>query len=226
MQPLAFCNRCRGMKVGWNRRYLLHGLVCREWVPSATKLLILTGVLATFMFAAPVPTALVTPAQNSSMTPATVEARSDVRRDTPASDPSTAAIEKFLARHDVEKTRIGRIAQAIASSSRKHKIDARLLASIMIVESGADPFAISPSGAVGIMQVHLPTWGPLADEEDLNLFRIEDNVDLGARILKGYVDESGLWDGVKRYRGWSEGDPVSKQVAAAYAEKIRQIYES
>ena len=32
MQPIAFCNRCRGMKVGWNRRYILHCLMCRDWI--------------------------------------------------------------------------------------------------------------------------------------------------------------------------------------------------
>ena len=31
MQPIAFCSRCRGMKVGWNRPYVaplsdLHGV--------------------------------------------------------------------------------------------------------------------------------------------------------------------------------------------------------
>ena len=30
------------------------------------------------------------------------------------------------------------------------------------------------------MQIHLPTWGLTADREDINLFKIEDNIDFGA----------------------------------------------
>ena len=63
----------------------------------------------------------------------------------------------------------------------------RLVASIIIVESRANPFAISESDSVGIMQIHLPTWGRSPTEQGINLFKIEDNVDLGVRILSGYI---------------------------------------
>ena len=59
MQPIAFCNRCRGMKVGWNKRYILHCLACQEWVSKSYKLLILTAVLSSFVFAFPVTTGIV-----------------------------------------------------------------------------------------------------------------------------------------------------------------------
>ena len=38
------------------------------------------------------------------------------------------------------------------------------------------------SNAVGIMQIHLHTWAGLADKENINLFNVEDNVELGVRI--------------------------------------------
>jgi soluble lytic murein transglycosylase-like protein len=111
------------------------------------------------------------------------------------------------------------------SSARKHDLDSRLIASILIVESRGNPFAISGKNAIGIMQVHLPTWGAIADREGVNLLRIEDNVDFGARILKDYVRRFGLWDGVKRYNGFFVNDPVSEQSAQEYVEKVQRVYE-
>ena len=46
MQSIVFCNRCRGMKVGWTGRYVLHCLTCVEWLSRSSKLLILTVILA------------------------------------------------------------------------------------------------------------------------------------------------------------------------------------
>jgi soluble lytic murein transglycosylase-like protein len=95
----------------------------------------------------------------------------------------------------------------------------------MIVESRGNPFAISGQAAVGVMQIHLPTWGDTADREDINLFRIEDNVDFGARILKSYVRRFGVWEGVKRYNGLIPGDPIWEESAQRYLTKVQEIYE-
>ena len=70
----------------------------------------------------------------------------------------------------------------------------------------------------------MPTWGSTADKENLNLFKVEDNIDLGVRILKGYVARFGLWDGVMRYRGWIR-NPESSRNADEYAQKVRRIYQ-
>jgi len=94
----------------------------------------------------------------------------------------------------------------------------------MIVESRANPFAISTSDSIGIMQIHLPTWGSTADKEDINLFKIEDNVDFGVRILRDYIRHHGLWDGVKRYKGWNSENPVSMQSVDDYVQKVQRLY--
>jgi hypothetical protein len=93
----------------------------------------------------------------------------------------------------------------------------------MIVESRANPFAISNKDAVGLMQIHLRTWGQIADREGVNLFKIEDNIDFGVRILKDYVHRHGIWGGVRRYRGWTEA-PGSYQEAEEYVQKVQRIY--
>ena len=94
----------------------------------------------------------------------------------------------------------------------------------MIVESRANPFAISGSDAIGMMQIHLPTWGPRADKEGINLFKIEDNIEFGTRILKDYIRRFGLWEGVKRYKGWNPGSPASAEAVSDYVAKVQGIY--
>jgi soluble lytic murein transglycosylase-like protein len=130
----------------------------------------------------------------------------------------------MLAKYSVASAVRQRVARAIVQSSQKYNIDPKLVASIVIVESRANPFAISNMNAVGIMQIHMPTWGTTADRENLNVFRVEDNIALGVRILKGYVARHGLWPGVMRYRGWLQ-TPESYQEADEYAQKVRQIYQ-
>jgi hypothetical protein len=141
-------------------------------------------------------------------------------------DPEMKAIDSLLKAFEVDGTRRSRVVQAILRSSRKHKLDSRLVASIVVVESRGNPFAISPSDAVGIMQIHVPTWARKVDEEGINLFKIEDNVDFGVRILGNYVKQYGRDEGVKRYNGWKPSDPASLQNAEGYLGKVQHVYLS
>ena len=68
MQPIAFCNRCRGMRVGWNRRYIAHCLVCKEWLSKSSKILILTILVSVLASAFSIPSALIFSDQNSDIT--------------------------------------------------------------------------------------------------------------------------------------------------------------
>ena len=221
MQPIAFCNRCRGMRVGWNRRYILHCLACREWLSKSSKLLILTVLVSILAFAFTTPSALVFSDQNSEQA---IQEASLLATAVHSTDPAVQSMEAFLERFKVNEGNRGRIAGAIVDSGRKHDIDPRLIASIMIVESRANPFAISTRDSIGIMQIHLPTWGPKADKEGVNLFKIEDNVEFGVQILKDYVRRFGLWEGVKRYKGWNPGNPNSALSVAEYVAKVQRIY--
>jgi soluble lytic murein transglycosylase-like protein len=143
-------------------------------------------------------------------------------------DPGVAAVEAIdvlLKRFDIAPTRRKRVAEAIVTSSSRHKIDPRLVASVMIVESRGNPFAISSSDAVGIMQIHVPTWARTVDQEEINLFKIEDNIEFGVRILKDYIDRYGHDEGIKRYNGWNPNTP-EPSAAEAYLQRVRQIYRS
>src|SRR6266568_3932954 len=100
MQPIAFCNRCRGMRVGCNRRYIVHCLICRQWMSQSSKLLILTVLASVLVLTFSTPSALVFSDQNSEQTiqEATVEAAGIVAED----DPAVMTIEGFLDRYKVD----------------------------------------------------------------------------------------------------------------------------
>lgn len=225
MQPIAFCSRCRGMRVGWNARYIAHCLKCKEWLSKSSKLLILTVLLSVLVLGFPTPSAYVFSGQNQAQT--VQEAGFDIPLlPAPAKDTAVTAMETFLKKYDVDTAHRDRVAKAIVSSSKKYDVDPRLVAAIMIVESRANPFAISNLDSIGIMQIHLPTWGQTADEEGINLFKIEDNVDFGVRILKDYVRRFGVWEGVKRYKGWNPDNEDSSQSVEDYLAKVQRIYSS
>src|SRR5215467_12628952 len=220
MQPIAFCSRCRGMRVGWNARYVLHCLSCEQWLSKSTKLLIFTILLSVLVLGFPTPSAYV-------FSGSSIHGVQEAGFHMPllaAIDPAVTSTKTFLKRYNVNEALCDRIASAIVKSSRKYDIDPKRVASIMIVESHANPFAISHLDAIGIMQIHLPTWGRTAEQEGINLFKIEDNVDFGVRILRDYVRQFGLWEGVKRYNGLSTEKPDGPQIAEDYLAKVQNIY--
>jgi len=214
---IAFCNRCRGMNVGYNKRYVIHRLLCGKLASRSAKFLVLSAVLLFFVFKSP--TGLLRDISQP-QTGAVAEASFMPSVPEPG---QVASLSELLARYGVDVSHRERVAKAIAASSLKYNVDPKLVASVVIVESGANPFAVSGSNAVGIMQIHLPTWGLLAEQQGINLFKIEDNADLGVRILSGYIKSYGEWGGVAHYLGQTD-DPGSQQAAAEYVQKVQKVY--
>jgi soluble lytic murein transglycosylase-like protein len=209
------------MRVGWNQRYVLHRLLCRHWLRNSSRLAVLAVLTAALHILVPEPGGSVLsgkqleqPIQKTSFQPMVVPVSSAVR-----------SMDAFLEKNEIRASDRRRLAESIVASAIKHDLSPRLIASIMIVESRGNAFAISGENAVGIMQIHLPTWGQTVDREGINLFRIEDNIDFGARILKNYVRQFGLWEGVKRYNGLNAGNPTSIQSAEEYVGKVQRVYE-
>jgi soluble lytic murein transglycosylase-like protein len=140
---------------------------------------------------------------------------------TAVSDPAVNDIEDVLGRHlRVTTARRPRIARTAVTSARKHDVGPFLVASILLVESRGDPFSISTRDAVGIMQIHVPTGGSLAEAERINLFRLEDNIDLGTRVLRDYTRRHGLSAGVLRYVGATGPG----EEATSYVQRVQGIY--
>jgi len=220
MESIAYCSRCRGMWVGWNRKYVWHYLACKELSSQTVRFLICIVFVSSLILALPVPTGFVLSDLNPLPVTEAVAAASFV----PAIDPALESIGRLLKHYAVQEEHRDRVAKAIVENSRKEDIDPKLVASVVIIESRANPFAISDRNSVGIMQIHLPTWGTAAEKENINLFKVEDNISFGTKILKRYVAQYGLWNGVRHYKGWID-TPESQQNAEEYAQKVKQIYQ-
>jgi transglycosylase-like protein with SLT domain len=216
---IAFCGRFRGIKAG---RYVWNCFRCKRWLRNCCELACL-AVLATHLLVSPTESESTTLSANAvvkqPVMPAVLEACI-----VPV-NPVTHSMRSLLTRHQVPETNLERLAEAIVSSATKYELDPKLIASIAIIESRGNPFAISGKAAVGIMQIHLPTWGPVANREGINLLKIEDNIDFGTRILRDYIRRFGVWEGVKRYNGFVRGNEESEQSADAYVAKVQQIYK-
>jgi hypothetical protein len=209
------------MKVGWNRRYIRHGLSCKQWLRSSFESGILAILTAILLFAYSQPTGSIF----STDRPPQPLQKARAQTGTLGGGSAVLSTDVFLKRHEVKQANRVRLAESIVASARKYNLNPKLIASIMIVESGGNPFAISGKNSIGLMQIHLPTWGQTAAREGLNLLSIEDNIELGSRILKNYIRQFGLWEGVKRYNGVLADDPTSQQSAQDYVAKVQRVFE-
>src|SRR4029453_15491073 len=70
----------------------------------------------------------------------------------------------------------------ILKAARKHDVDPALIAAVMMTESSGNPEAVSPMGAIGLMQV---LGGPTDPEA---------NIDLGATMLSSHLRRFGSID--------------------------------
>jgi soluble lytic murein transglycosylase-like protein len=114
-----------------------------------------------------------------------------------------------LSQRDVE-----RIATAVVRYSAKYELDAELVTAMLVVESRARPWAHSPKGAVGLMQVMPHMMSPLGLAG--NASTIESNVEAGCWILHNNIRRLGEDRGISAYFWGSEIRGLS------YLEKVRE----
>jgi soluble lytic murein transglycosylase-like protein len=108
--------------------------------------------------------------------------------------------------------------------SRRVNIEPELVLAVIEVESRFDEFAISVSGARGLMQV-MPFWLDEIGISDKNLFKIRTNLRMGCTILRYYIDmePDDLGRALARYNG-SLGQTVypNKVIAALHKHWFKQ----
>lgn len=82
------------------------------------------------------------------------------------------------------------------------KLPPELVLAVIEVESNFDRWAISVSGAQGLMQI-MPFWLKEIGRKDDNLFHIRTNLRMGCTILRYYLDKSkgDLTHALARYNG-------------------------
>jgi soluble lytic murein transglycosylase-like protein len=118
-----------------------------------------------------------------------------------------------------------RIAEAVVRYGTKYALAPDLVAAILLVESGARPWAVSPKGARGLMQVMPYMVRPLGMVG--NLSTIETNIEAGCLILADNIRRLGEADGVSAYFWGSDirDGAYLARVQAARA-KLRQLASS
>ena len=83
--------------------------------------------------------------------------------------------------------------ETIAEASARFGVPARWIAEVMQVESRGDPRALSPKGAIGLMQIMPATYASLAARYGLGAdpWNVRDNVMAGAAYLRELYDRYG-----------------------------------
>lgn len=110
-----------------------------------------------------------------------------------------------------------RVGAAVLASARRHGLDPELVLAVIEVESDVRPEVVSPSGALGLMQVmpeHFARRGRI--EEALE---IEHNIEMGCALLASNIARHGESRGILAYF-WGEsirGDAYLHRVQAARA---------
>ncbi len=94
------------------------------------------------------------------------------------------------------------ILEQVHCQAKRLKLPPALLMAVMDVESRFDRWAVSPVGAVGLMQV-MPFWPRQLGMTNAELVQIPQNIHMGAAILKFYLDrEKGDYTrALARYNG-------------------------
>jgi soluble lytic murein transglycosylase-like protein len=107
----------------------------------------------------------------------------------PAEDPARAteavALVDDLRTDEKWRKAAGRYADAIAAAADRNALDRALLAAVAKVESNFNPYAVSPKGACGILQLMPQTAKRFGVK---NVFDVAQNIDAGAQYLRWLLD--------------------------------------
>ncbi len=108
-----------------------------------------------------------------------------------------------------------KLLRSIHREATRADLPPELVIAVIDIESRFDRFAISRSGAQGLMQV-MPFWLDEIGEQDDNLMDIDTNLRMGCTILKYYLDmeKGNIRRALARYNGslgrWVYPDKVIK----------------
>lgn len=121
-----------------------------------------------------------------------------------------------------EKDRLN-LLRAVHHEAMRAKLVPELVLAVIQVESRFDRFAISKSGAQGLMQV-MPFWLKEIGHPEDNLMNIHTNLRMGCTILKYYMnmEKNNLRSALARYNGNVNSKNYSNKVLDALRLRWRQ----
>ncbi|MGE5625895.1 MAG: transglycosylase SLT domain-containing protein [Bacillota bacterium] len=113
-----------------------------------------------------------------------------------------------------------RLLKLIHAEAARAQLPPQLVLALIHVESKFDPYAVSRSGAVGLMQI-MPFWLKLIGRPDDSLVHAQTNLRMGCTILKYYLDKSkgDIREALQRYNGATVGIDYSERVLRALSKK-------
>lgn len=114
-----------------------------------------------------------------------------------------------------EKTRLAMLKQIHLEAARS-ELQPELVLALIEVESHFDVYAISKSGAQGMMQI-MPFWLDEIGRPDDNLIDMKTNLRMGCTILKYYMkmESNNLHKALARYNGSAGSKVYSNKVLTA-----------
>ena len=148
--------------------------------------------------------------------PVSLAAASDVAEET--TDPMVDRAIRYLEdrRSGLSETEIAEVATAIVREAEAHGIDPNLVLAVIHIESRGNSFALSPVGAMGIMQIMPSTGEELAAQLDIDwrgaqtLFDPLANIRMGVAYLRQLEERYGNMATALAAYNWGPGRIDSK----------------
>ena len=146
--------------------------------------------------------------------PAAVDVDPGAQLDSAPPDAALAvSIADHIGRYDTGLTEyeLAELGRTIVAEARRHELDPTLILAVMNVESHYDNFAVSPVGAMGLMQVMPKTGEELAQKLGIpwrgsqTLFDPTANVRLGVAYLKQLSERYGSMHTALAAYNWGPG---------------------
>lgn len=120
---------------------------------------------------------------------AAIERAIDADDPKPVEDAARAAeaavLVDDLRAHEKWRQAAGRYADVLAAAADRNALDRALLAAVAKVESNFNPYAVSPKGACGILQLMPQTAKRFGVK---NVFDVTQNINAGAQYLRWLLD--------------------------------------
>jgi hypothetical protein len=124
------------------------------------------------------------------------------------------------------------ITQAVHEASLRFAVPADWIRAVIKVESAGNPNAVSPKGAMGLMQIMPGTWGPLQLRYHLRAdpYNVHDNIVAGTALLRELYDRFGASGflatynaGPSRYLSFLNAGLPLKEETRTYLAKLAPL---
>jgi soluble lytic murein transglycosylase-like protein len=154
-------------------------------------------------------------------------------------DPEVEAVRAQLAPlgRQIGETERDALASALVEASREHELPPAFVLAVIEVESRFDPYAVSPVGALGLMQILPSTGAPVARRLGIawrgpqTLFDPRANVRIGVAYLRELIDRYANVRAALAAYNWGPGEIDTRLrngtlLPATYVERVLHAYSN